>query len=259
MALTATNIGLNFSGARILNGVDLTLEPGKVTVLLGPNGTGKTSLLRILTGELQPHSGSVALNGTAINEWPADQRARLLGVLPQLATLNFPFTVQEVVQLGRTPHSTGQQKDREIVNEALALVDGSYLAKRYYTQLSGGEKQRVQLARVLAQIWQPSPDDGAHRCLILDEPTSSFDLCHQQLMMSVVRRFAEQGVAVCLVLHDLNLAVQCADHIGLLCCGELVASGTPAEVMTPELLRRVFTADIDVIEHPKTGKPLIIT
>ena len=255
--LSAGNITLSLSGVSILHDVSVGLLPRQVTVILGPNGAGKTSLLRTLCGEQAPDSGEVLLHGRPLEQWSAAQRARVLGVLPQSSVLNFPFTVEEVVQLGRTPHSTGVARDREIVEAALQLVDGSYLVGRYYTQLSGGEKQRVQLARVLAQIWEPDP--LGDRCLILDEPTSSFDLAHQQLMLDAVRRFADQGVSVCLVLHDLNLAAQCADQLILVRCGRQAAVGTAQQVLQPDILQEVFAVAVDVIPHPKNGRPLVIT
>ena len=258
--LQATNLHVSLSGAVILDAVDLQLPAGQVMVVLGPNGTGKTTLLKALTGELSAQRGNVLLHGRTINRWRGTEIAQRLAVLPQHSTLSFPFTAEEVVLLGRTTHSSGQQRDLEIVREALALVDGSYLATRYYPQLSGGEKQRVQLARVLAQIWEPVAGNapGNERFLILDEPTSSFDLSHRQLMLDVIQHFARQGVGILMVSHDLNLAAQCADQVMLLSCGRVTACGPPHEVLNTTLLRKVFMADIDVIDHPKTGQPLII-
>ena len=261
MALQASNIALRYGHLSLLDGIDFTLKPGKVHVILGPNGAGKTSLLRILCGDLSPSRGEVMLHGQPYAEWSSLERARRLAVLPQHTTLNFPFTAEEVVQLGRTPHTSGVVRDKQIISAALARVDGSYLANRFYTQLSGGEKQRVQLARVLAQIWPNEDDNIANdgRVLILDEPTASFDLAHQQLLVEVVREFAAQGVAVAMVVHDLNLALQCADTVTLLSCGRVAASGSPAGVMRAELLQQVFSARLDVITHPTSGRPLIIS
>lgn len=158
--------------------------------------------------------------------------------------------------MGRIPHATGLAKDIEIVDAALALVGGSYLDKRPYTQMSGGEKQRVQLARVLAQIWEP--DARGDRVLILDEPTSAFDLAHQQLSLDIVKSFVRQGVGVLLVVHDLNLAASCADQLVMLSCGRLVAQGAPEHVLSVDLIERVFNVTASIGVHPRTGSPMVI-
>ena len=257
MSLSATNLSLSLSNTPLLDAINIDVLPGKITTVLGPNGAGKTSLLRALVGELTPGTGSVSLNARALSDWSPIQRAGMLAVLPQHSLLNFPFTAAEVVMLGRTPHDTGIAHDREIVAQALQSVDGDYLAKRYYTQLSGGEKQRVHLARVLAQIWEPSSD--GERYLILDEPTSSFDLAHQKLTLEVVRNLAEKGVGVLMVIHDLNLAARCADQMFLMQCGAMVIRGTPQEVLQREIISRVFQVEASIGVHPLSGTPLVIT
>ena len=256
MALLADQISLTIAGTPLVGGVSLAVEAGSVTVVLGPNGAGKSSLLRLMVGDIAPTQGHASLNGETIREIPAARRARSLAVLPQQSLLNFPFTSTEVVMLGRTPHATGAARDAEIVREALAAVDGSYLAGRIYTELSGGEKQRVHLARVLAQVWEPLPE--GERFLVLDEPTSSFDLAHQQLTLDIVRRLAGEGMGVLLVLHDLNLAARCADQLVLMQCGHVAAMGAPRDVLTEANIRDVFQVDAAVSEHPEDGSPLVI-
>lgn len=264
MSLEACNLSLNCSGVSLLRDINLRVEPGEVTTIIGPNGAGKTSLLRCMVNDLVATTGQVLFSQRNIQEWPSSDRARLLAVLPQQSLLGFPFTVEEVVMLGRTPHDTGIKKDREIINAALAVVDGSYLSGRFYPELSGGEKQRVHLARVLSQIWDSVPsaretgrDD--ERYLVLDEPTSSFDLSHQQLTLNIVQSFARQSVGVLMVMHDLNLAARCSDQMVLMQCGEVVITGTPEQVLTPENIRKVFAVDAEIGVHPQTGKPLVIT
>ena len=248
---------LRLHGAQLLENVSFAVQPGEVLTILGPNGAGKSTLLRVLSGEWAPADGEVSFNGRPIHQWRAAERARAMAVLPQGATLDFPFTCEEVVMLGRTPHDSGQQRDGEIVGEALAAVDGSHLRSRIYTQLSGGEKQRVQLARVLAQIWEPVA--GQSRILILDEPTASFDLAHQQLTLDLVQQLAGQGFGVVMVLHDLNMAARCATRMLLIDCGRMVEYGPPMAVLTPDNIQRVFGVSAVVQTNPLTGNPLVIT
>jgi iron complex transport system ATP-binding protein len=257
MALRARQVSLALSGVTLLEGVDLSVETGRVTAVLGPNGAGKTSLLRVLCGELAPRSGTVTLGDLPVAGLPSVDRARQLAVLPQHSLLDFPFFAEEVVMLGRTPHDTGREHDEKIVRDALAAVDCAYLARRVYTHLSGGEKQRVQLARVLAQVWEPV--SSGSRFLVLDEPTSSLDLAHQRLTLQVVRALADRGVGILLVLHDLNLAARCADEMVLLQCGRVAYAGPPGEVLTVANIRQVFDVEASIGSHPADGSPLVIT
>ena len=257
MTLRAEGISLHLSGFDLLRDISLAVTPGEVTAVVGPNGAGKSSLLKVLTGDNPVSAGAVSLNGRPLAEWQPAQRARILAVLPQHTVLDFPFTAREVVALGRTPHDTGNLRDAEIIGAALAAVDASYLEKRYYTNMSGGEKQRVQLARVLAQIWEPSA--VGDRFLLMDEPTSAFDLSHQQMCLDIVERFSASGVGVLMVLHDLNLAARCADNLVVLSCGAIAAQGSPAEILTEALLEEVFKVDALISRHPRHGTPLVIT
>ena len=257
MILAAKQVSLSVADFMLLQDIDLALEAGQVTAIIGPNGAGKTSLLRALSGEKKPSKGEVVFNGRSLQSWQPLDLAKLLAVLPQSSELNFPFTASEVVALGRIPHASGAVKDAEIVDAALQKVDGSYLDKRFYTHMSGGEKQRVQLARVLAQIWEPV--EAGSRLLILDEPTSAFDLAHQQLTLEIVRSLACQGVAVLMVIHDLNLAARCADQLVMLSGGRIVARGTPEQVLTVDNIQQVFSVDASISQHPSTGTPLVIT
>lgn len=254
--LEAQGLSFSVAGFSLLRDIDLRVEPGKVTAIIGPNGAGKTSLLRLLTGEQRPTAGNIALSGRPLGDWSPTQLASVMAVLPQSSRLDFPFTAREVVMMGRIPHATGLARDTAIVDAALAAVDGSYLDKRFYTHMSGGEKQRVQLARVLAQIWEPVTDHA--RVLILDEPTSSFDLAHQQLTITNMRSFAAQGVGVLVVIHDLNMAARCADQLLVLSCGRIAAFGSPQQVLTATTIKQVFNVDVSIGINPLTGTPLVI-
>ncbi len=256
MTMFADNISLHLSGFDLLRNISLEVEAGAVTAIVGPNGAGKSSLLKVLTGEITATRGDVYLNQRELTHWPLLDRAQMLAVLPQHTLLNFPFTADEVVGLGRIPHQTGVTKDNQIITQALDLVDASYLQKRFYTQMSGGEKQRVQLARVLAQIWQPS--DHGEQFLVLDEPTSAFDLSHQQLTLDIVRQLAERGVGVLMVVHDLNLAARCADNLVVFDGGVIAAQGKPKDILSEQLIDKVFGVKSIISQHPVTKRPLVI-
>lgn len=241
-------------GKQVLAGVDLDLRPGEVLGVLGPNGAGKSTLLGALCGEVPAAGGRISLDDRAMDDWSGPQRARRLAVLPQSSTLNFAFRVEEVVGMGRLPHDTGGARDAEVVAEALAAADAGHLAGRSYLALSGGERQRVHLARVLAQLW---PGD-AGQVLLLDEPTSMLDPLHQHTTLQAVRSFAERGVAVLVILHDLNLAARYCDRLLLLQCGRVHALGSPEQVLQCAPLRAVFGLEVLVQRHPERGHPLII-
>lgn len=242
-------------GQPLLQGIHLVLEAGTILALAGPNGAGKSSLLQLMSGDIPPHSGEISLNNRKLSDWSVQERARLLAVLPQMSLLNFPYTVEEVVMLGRTPHSSGLHRDREITEQALKLTDTLSLKHRLYTQLSGGEKQRTQLARVFAQVYDSEQLSG--RLLLLDEPTSALDLAHQQQVLLAVRDMARRGCAVVLVIHDLNLAASIADQLLVLDNGRQVALGSPEDTLTPGLFRDVFNVEVSIDRHPEGNHPMI--
>ena len=239
---------------QVLTGVDLALQPGEVLGVLGPNGAGKSTLLGALCGEVPAAAGAVSLDGRALGDWNGPQRARRLAVLPQSSTLNFAFRVEEVVAMGRMPHDTGRERDAEVIAQALHAADASHLAGRSYLALSGGERQRVHLARVLAQLWP----GGSGQILLLDEPTSMLDPLHQHTTLQAVRAFAERGVAVLVILHDLNLAARYCDRLLLLADGRPYVLGTPEQVLQAEPLKAVFGLEVLVQRHPERGHPLIV-
>ncbi|MDY7068667.1 Hemin import ATP-binding protein HmuV [Pseudomonas extremaustralis] len=238
----------------VLADVTLDLLPGQVLGVLGPNGAGKSTLLGGLSGELLANQGKVWLDQQELKDWGGSQRAQRLAVLPQTSTLDFAFRVEEVVGMGRLPHQTGRVRDDEIIDAALQAADVGHLSGRSYLALSGGERQRVHLARVLAQLW---PGE-AGQTLLLDEPTSMLDPLHQHMTLQAIRTFAERGVGVLVILHDLNLAARYCDRILLLEGGRPHVLGSPAQVMQPEPLKAVFGLDVLVQLHPERGHPLII-
>ena len=244
-------------GTRLLQDINLLLGPGQILGLAGPNGAGKSSLLRLVAGDIAVHSGELLVHDRPRAHWPRQQLARRLAYLPQFSLLNFPYTVAEVVSLGRMPHATGAAADRDIVQQVMAATDVSGLRERPYTRLSGGERQRVQLARVLAQVWDTAEDGRA--LLLLDEPTTALDLAHQQLVAQAVRTLAGRGCAIVLAIHDFNLVAGLADIIAVLQDGRLAACGAPEQVFTPQLFREVFAIDVLVQRHPLRNQPLVIS
>ena len=236
----------------LVNDVSFEVATGEVLAIIGPNGAGKSSVLRAIDGELE-YSGTIhSLAFSGDNR----QRSKQVAVLPQQSSLNFPFNVSEVVELGRMPHKTGKKRDTEIVDAALHLMDIAYLKNRDYMLLSGGEKQRVQLARVFCQIWDD--DNNSPRLLLLDEPSSSLDLGHQHHLMKAIKKFAEQGVTIVVVMHDINLAARYADKMLALLCSEQVAYGEPKQVVTEKIMQRLYGLNVEVLFSSKQGHPVLI-
>jgi len=238
----------------LVDQVSCELNAGDILSIIGPNGAGKSTLLKAIAGDF-PYEGNIVIDGVSEQ---AKLRARQVAVLPQLSLLNFPYRVSEVVGLGRIPHATGRQRDMVIMREALKMMDIDFLEQRLYTNLSGGEKQRVQLARVLAQIWDAEDADNGTRLLLLDEPTAALDLGHQQQLMQSIRLFADQGVAVLMVLHDINLAAYHSDQMLALLCSQRIAYGAPKTVVTTQNMKSLFGLDTQVISHPHRDTPVVI-
>jgi len=258
MELIAKDIHVKLGRKEILHGVDFTARAGQLTAIVGPNGSGKTTLLRALTGEL-PYKGSVMMNGHDCARIKAHQLAMMRAVLPQAANLAFPFTVLEVVRLGLTAglaSDTPDMSDR-LPLEALARVGLAGFEGRHFHDLSGGEKQRVQLARVLVQIWDPMLE-GQPRWLFLDEPVSALDIGHQLVVMQLARDYAAAGGGVIAVMHDLNLTAMFADQVTLMDAGAIRASGTPDQVLTNERLSEAYHCQLQVNTLPPQGGAWIL-
>lgn len=247
--------GLRFShGSRaLIDDISMTLQPGEMVTLIGPNGAGKSTLLRLLTGFLTPETGECWLDNRPLKDWPRELLAQRRAVMRQQNSVSFPMTAAEVVAMGRAPWPGS--KSKAVTQEVMHITGSLELAKRDYQSLSGGEQQRVQLARVLAQLWY---DDGPHGWLFLDEPTSALDLFWQQHSLRLLHRLTRNGCfSVCTVLHDLNLASLWSDRVLILHQGKIVAEGTPHDVMTEKTLTRWYQAELDVVMQDKKGKPQI--
>ncbi len=252
--LRAENIEVRLGRTRALNGVSLTVAPGEVVAVLGPNGSGKSTLMRVMSGELTPRQGQVLQDDRPLGAWPRRALAAHRAVLPQSTAISFPFRALQVVLLGRSPHAgtSSHADDLEIATQAMRETEVTHLADRVYPSLSGGEQQRVQMARVLAQIW-PAGASESNRFLLLDEPTSSLDIAHQHSALATARRFAARGMGVVVILHDLNLAAIYADRLCVLEAGCLVHDGPPEQVLTPDVVKSVFDLSVTQTRHPTRG------
>ncbi|TFC26060.1 ABC transporter ATP-binding protein [Cryobacterium sp. TMT1-3] len=252
MGVDLDRLSFAIDGAPILRDVSASLPTGTVTGLLGPNGAGKSTLLRLIAGIDTADAGSVTLDGVTIGSLSRRDAARRIALLEQNAAPSVELTVLEVVLLGRIPHRTklmgsfSGHEDHAVAFDALAAVGAGALVDRSWHTLSGGQQQRVQIARAMAQ--QPS-------LLLLDEPTNHLDVSAQLSLLGQVR---DLGVTAIMALHDLNLASAYCDHILLLDGGMLVASGTPAEVLTPKVIGTVYGVECFILKHPRGGHPVIV-
>jgi iron complex transport system ATP-binding protein len=238
----------------VLREVSLELGAGELVGLIGPNGSGKTTLLRLLSGLLLPSRGQVYLDGHDVRALDRRQIAQRVAVVPQELVMPFAFSVYEMVMMGRTPHVQpivgAGPRDRQVVAEKMELTATLDLAERPFGELSGGEKQRVIIAMALAQ----EPE-----ILLLDEPTVHLDINHQVEILELIRRLNRQeSLTVLATMHDLNLAALYFDRLVLLNGGQVVANGSPAEVLRQESIRQVFQADVQVQEHPTRHTPQVV-
>ena len=252
------NVNVTMGEKTLLHDLSLDFHCGEMCMIAGPNGAGKTTLLKVLDGEIEPVSGSVRFQDKALSSWDKNKIAQRRAVLPQSSSLAFPFTVHDVVALGRLPHKSTREINKQIIQEVMDLCDCAGLIHRPFPQLSGGEQQRVQIARVLSQIW--SKTDSIPRFLLLDEPLSALDLSHQYSLLNALARLTStMGTGIICVLHNLNLAAQFADRCLILDNGRLVADGAPRDVFTRETLSNVFDLEILIEPHPDNRNiPLII-
>jgi iron complex transport system ATP-binding protein len=257
--LVADRAGFRIGDRAIVQDATLGLMPATVSVIIGPNGAGKSTLLRLLTGEARPTSGSVRLDGEPLAAIPPWRLACRRAVMMQAARLAFPFRAHEVVALGAA--GVGRALRRAaldgLVASALDAADAAHLAGRDYQTLSGGEQQRVQFARALAQLVAGRSAEQ-QQVLFLDEPVSSLDLRHQLALLDAARDLAAGGTAVLAVLHDLNLALAYADHLIVMDAGRIVAQGEPAAVIGDALLRGVFGVDLSLGTCPPAGVPFLL-
>ena len=240
MTLEIRNLAFGYGERSVGENVSLSLASGEVLALLGPNGAGKTTLFKTVLGLLPVRAGDILLDGRPLSAWPRRERAKQIAYVPQAHAALFPFTVLEVVLMGRAPHlapfSSPGTRDRRIAMEALVGLGMSHLALRAYTEISGGERQMALIARALTQ--EPA-------ILVMDEPTANLDYGNQMRVLSHVRVLAEQGLSVVLSTHNPDHAFLVADRVALLHAAKLIALGLPKDVLTPTALKQLY--DIDVV------------
>jgi len=245
--LRAHGVSLRLGGHALLDQVDLAVQAGEMLVLAGPNAAGKSTLLRVLAGELHPDPGEVTCLGEKLGGWSPDALARRRAVLPQASPLSFPFRVEEVIAMGRYPHSdrgSGSRFPAEVAREVMGAMRIGYLSHRRYTDLSGGERRRVQLARVLAQLWHGREP----RFLLLDEHTANLDLSHQHSSFQLLRRLLDRNIGILAIVHDLGLAARYADRLAVLDRGRLRQVDSPRRVLSGGLVSEVFGVQVNLVD-----------
>ena len=262
VVIEASDITVRAGAAVLLDAVNFSAAAGQVTAVLGPNGAGKSTLLNVLAGSVLPVRGEVSLCGRPLRGWPRREAAKRRAVLSQRTDLTFPFKAMDVVLLGRSPFAgeSRRETDLAVARATMDFCDIRHLAARDYTTLSGGEQQRVQLARVLAQLHRKdgSFDDLSGHVLLLDEPVSSLDIAHQYAVLRLVRELAAKGMAVVAVLHDLNLASMYADAVYLMKGARVVETGPPARAIRVDTVQSVFDVAVRTVAQPDGGAPFVV-
>lgn len=252
-AVSIRGVWAGYGKRSVLSGVDLEIEKGSLLGIGGPNGVGKSTLMKLIAGVMAPQRGNVRVNGQDMSKLSAKGRARLVAVVPQSPELPAGARALEVVLMGRNPHlgllSWETEDDLSIAVESMRTTDSDEFLDRSVDRLSGGERQRVAIAMALAQRTQ---------VLLLDEPTANLDLAYQPAIMQMLKDLTARGRTVVTAVHDLTLAAQFCDRIALMSEGRFVALGTPAQVLTADRIREVYGAEVRIIDHPETGRPIVV-
>lgn len=254
--INARNLYWRAGQRALVEGIDLQLKPGELVAVLGANGAGKSSLLKILSGQWPMQDGDVELNGRSLSRFSRADLAKVRAVMPQSSPLHFPFQVWEVVALGRTPYGRKRKAvEKKLALERLRLTGTDHLAERLFPTLSGGEMQRVQLARVLHQLLSSTAEQ---RYLFLDECTASLDPAHQHQVFQLVRQLTTQNIGVFAIVHDINLAAQYADKVLLMKTGRALALGPVKESLTSARIAEAFALRTHCLAHPEADWPLLV-
>ncbi|HHI30529.1 heme ABC transporter ATP-binding protein [Methanosarcinales archaeon] len=249
--LKINNLKVCYGRTQVLRDVSLEAEEGELLGIIGPNGSGKTTLIRAITGVIKPEHGKIISQGENLSGWDANTIAKHIAVVPQSVSIDFEFTIEEIVLMGRTPHLNRKERpeDHEIVRDSMKQTGTMHLKDRLITELSGGEVQRVIIARALAQ--EP-------KILLLDEPTSHLDIRGQVEVLHLIKELVNGGMTALAVIHDLNLAAAYCDKIALICNGQIMAHGRPHDVLTPENIQEAFKIAVAVENNKTNNTPIIL-
>ncbi len=249
--LEVKDLSVGYGSRQILDNINMSAQKGEVLGIIGPNGSGKTTFVKTITRILKQTSGEVLINDKNVQDMSSTEIAKHIGVVSQVISINFEFTVEDIVLMGRTPYIKGGEsaEDLDIVKEAMEKTNTYFLRERFVTQLSGGELQRVIIARALAQ----QPD-----ILLLDEPTSHLDITNQIEILNLVKKESRKGMLVIAVVHDLNLAAYYCDKLALIHNGNLKAFGPPTRVLTPQNIKNVYNLAVEIITNQITNSLYVI-
>lgn len=254
--LVSQNISYQVGKKTILRGCNLHVKPGTFTAIVGPNGAGKSTFLKILAKDATANSGEVNLNGQNINRLNSADLSKIRAVMPQHTNISFPYNIEQVIEVGRFPYKTSRRENDAVIDAVIKHNQLDGYRKRVYQTLSGGEQQRVQLARIMAQVWDKTTFP---KYLLLDEPTSDLDIHHQHALLNTAKELCQKNMGIVAVLHDLNLAAQYADNIVLMKDGAIYKQGPCNQTLTKENIEEVFDHPVEVFLEPRTGKKVIIS
>ncbi|WP_099468619.1 ABC transporter ATP-binding protein [Konateibacter massiliensis] len=254
-SITTSNLDISYEEELIVKALDMNIPHGKITSIIGPNGCGKSTVLKAIGRILKPKNGMVYLSGEDIRKLSTKEVAKKMAILPQTPTAPSGLTVSELVAYGRFPHQSGFGKltpeDKKIVQWALDITKLTEFEHREVDTLSGGQRQRVWIAMALAQQTD---------LILLDEPTTYLDLAHQLEVLTLLNELnRKQGCTIAMVLHDLNLAARFSDYMIAIRSGKIISHGNPKEVMREEVLKETFSIDAQIVHEPRTGRPVCLT
>ncbi len=241
---------------KIINNISLSVSKNDITTIVGPNGSGKSTLIKLISNEINLHAGEIIFLNKSILKWNINEIAKYRSVLPQSNHLSFPFTVSDVIKMGRFPYIENKNKSQKICNKLVEVFDIENNINQNYTTLSGGEKQRVQLARVIGQIWSDN-DVYENKLLLLDEPTSYLDIKHQHALFNFLNILNKKGLTIIMVLHDLNHAISYSNKIILMRRGEVVDFGPTDKIINEKNLTKVFNIKLNLVKTNDSNRPII--
>lgn len=254
MSLKVSNLSIVKSGKSLLENINFEANKQELIGIIGENGAGKSTLLHCLSG-LEPSNQQVSINNRWIEDYPATELSQIRAALPQSNELGFPFEAKEVIRLGLSLSSLSLKQQESIIDKCLSEVDAHSFSHKNYLYLSGGEKQRIQLARVLAQLYSSS---SQQKYLLLDEPTSALDLKHQFSILKLLKKMTKNNIGIFIIIHDLNLASLFCDKILLLKNGKLVSFDKPEKIIKQPMISKTFETDVLIMQHPQTDSPMMV-